>query len=300
MKEINKIVHDEQTYIESIGKQDKETVREALADGGADTILRVCFGASNGDMPVRSLGYFASALAVQERYFPEAELQFVYPVLAASKVNGVDLAQAQDTAEAVNTAARRHFPRRFRQDSPEVGKVKSFFDANLPTQELEDAVAEVLGKEPELCATFLASAKSRDAGYVPYVAAHILMHDTNPQLLPVVSGELGANTADRVVSIGAQSERPFYLARMACQKAQLLPAEMQVATGQLFTRHVIPPYLSCREGEPRLSSVNAGLLDGIATSHSVPSVERDLIYLQQALVAEQDHYEAITLVREFV
>ena len=69
MKEINKIAHDERTYIESIGKQDKDTVREALADRGQDTILRMCFGLSGQPMPIRALGYFASALAVHELYF---------------------------------------------------------------------------------------------------------------------------------------------------------------------------------------------------------------------------------------
>ncbi len=288
MKEVNKIVQDERNYIESIGKHDKEAVREALADRGSDTLIRVCIGISGQEMPIRALGYFASAIATQEHYFPEAELQFVYPLLAAEKVNGVDLEQGRECAENLDYVARRSFPRRYRKDSPEAGNIKSFFDAQLPVDELQVAVAEVLATEPELSNQFRSLAKTRGSDFIPYVTAHVLMHDTSPMLLPVIRGEL-PNVAERVISIGAQSERPFYLARMACQRAKLLPDEVQVATGQLFTKHVISPYQSCREGEPLLSTDNA------SSMHSVPSVQRDLEYLDRALIAEADRYKAMTV-----
>jgi hypothetical protein len=286
MKEIRKIVHDERTYIESIGKHDKDTVREALAEKGSDTVIRVCIGVSGQEMPVRALGYFASAIAIQEHYFPEAELQFVYPLLAAEKVNGIDLDRGRESVENLDYVARRCFPRRYRKDIPEAGNIKSFFDGQLPDDDLQAAVGEVLASEPELSSQFRPSANTRGSDFTPYVAAHVLMHDTNPMLLPVVRGE-PANTTERIISIGAQSERPFYLARMACQRAKLLPEGVQVATGQLFTKHVISPYLSCREGEPLVSTQNA------STIHPVSSVQRDLEYLDRALISEADRYKVM-------
>lgn len=272
MKEINRIIHDKRTYIESIGKHDKATVCEALSERGADTTLRICIGVSGVEMPRRALGYYASALAAQEYYFPEAELQVVYPLLAATKVNGVAIDQAQRYAEDLDRVARTSFPDHFQQDRPNTGEIKSFFDGQLPDDELSAAVAEILALEPELSSRFQTQADRRSSDYVSYVAAHVVMHDTNPCLSPMANSG-PARIDGRVISIGAQSERPFYLARMAFRRANLLPESMQVATGQLFTRHVLPPYLNCREGEPRLGEF------GGAAYHPVASVQRDLQFL---------------------
>jgi hypothetical protein len=280
MKEISRIVQDQQMYIESIGKQDREAVRGALADKGDDTVLRLCLGVSSEPMPLRSLGYFASAIALQERYFPDAELQFVYPVSAAHTINNVDIEVARRNALATDTVASRHFARSFGQ-----GTVASFFDTEMPSLDLQAAVADVLGQQPGLANAFRASAKGRDADYVPYVAAHVLMHDTNPQLASVGRGRPAKSQAGRVISIGAQSERPFYLARMACRQARVLPDDAQVVTGQLFTRHVIPPYVSCREGEPTMDGIE--IMQDQEISHPVASVQRDLAYLRSALLGEQ-------------
>lgn len=280
MKEISQIIHDERAYIESIGKHDKATVCEALFERGADTTLRICIGVSGIEMPRRALGYYASALAVQERYFPEAELQIVYPLLAATKVNGVAIDQAQRYAEDLDRAAQSSFPAHFQQDRLDTGEIKSFFDGQLPDDELHAAVAEVLALEPELSSRFQTQADRRRSDYVSYVAAHVLMHDTNPRLSPMANSG-PARMDGRVISIGAQSERPFYLARMALRRANVLPKSIQVATGQLFTRHVIPPYLNCREGEPGLGE------SGAAAYHPVASVQRDLQFLNRALLCPQ-------------
>ena len=281
----NKIIHDDRTYIESMGKQDKETVRDALADKGADTILRVCLGMTGQPMPTRVLSYFASALAVQEHYFPEAELQFVYPFRAAHLENGVDIVPATDQIKTVDTHSKRIFARRFRTDHPVGGQVKSFTDAETPDEDLKAAVGDVLAAEPELQQTFAGAASGRRGNYIGYVAAHVLMHDTNPVLqpfVPLTGGDFADTNRQRVISIGAQSERPFYLARMACQRAKILPTDRQVETGQLFTRHILPPYIACREGEPLLRDIY-----DTASTHRVASVERDHAYLQSQLQAEQ-------------
>jgi hypothetical protein len=288
MNEVNRMVHDERTYVQNIGKQDQETVREALADQGANTLLRVCLGVNGEPMPIRVLGYYASAIAVQEYYFPEAELQFVFPVHAASTVNGVDLHRSKEVVRDLDNAARDIYPRRYREDSPDHANIQAFEDVDLPDEALERAVAEVLSAETDISQKLSAYAKSRGSSFTQYVAAHVLMHDTNPTLQPLFEGGLAGNDT-RVISIGAQSERPFYLARMACQRARLLPMEAQVATGQLFTRHLIPPYMSCREGEPTLIS------EEVAPTHEVPSVERDMAYLYRAVQDEAARYEEMTI-----
>lgn len=287
MKELSKIVQDEHTYIESIGKHDKNTVREAISERGADTVIRVCIGVNGKEMPARALGYYASAMAVQERYLPEADIQFIYPVLTATNVNRVDSQKGKLTAENLDNAAHTSFPNRYIKDNPNLGNINSFIDGELPTEELEQAVGDVLETEPNITKRLDASAKARGSNFTQYVAAHVLMHDTNPLLIPL-SGDKKAKEAARVISIGAQSERTFYLARMACRIARLLPENSQVATGQLFTRHVIAPYMSCREGESTLSQP-------ISTNHPVPSIQRDMEYLHRALSLETIRYRGITV-----
>jgi hypothetical protein len=291
MKEINKVIHDERTYIESIGKQDKETVRGALAEHGAESVLRICFGMTGNALPIRALGYYASALAVHELYFPKAELQFVYPNRAAYMANSVKLSDATTHANTVDTEARRLFARRFRADHGEAGRVMSFFDFETPNDDLVAEVAAFLNTQPDMQEAF--TSKAQGGNYAYYLAAHLLMHDTNPALRSCnsnYSGALEKSDIGRVISIGAQSERPFYLARMACKKAQIVPGGESVETGQIFTRHIIPPYIACREGEPVLGNISSP--QDIPTTHAVRSVQRDLRYLRQRIHAEQQFGDA--------
>lgn len=292
MRNVNKIIHDEQTYAESVGKQDKETVREALDEQGENTVLRMCIGLSGSQMPVRVLGYFASALAIHGKYFPKAEMQFVYPDMITSVVNGVNHVASQEQASIADIEARRLFSGHLYADRPEQVKVKSFFDGGLPSYELEEAVSEVLTGQPELERIFDASASARASKYALYVAGHVLMHDTNPKLIPMRSsgrGQPADSNRARVISIGAKTERPFYLARMACQRAKILPPEMQVATGQIFTKHTIAPYFACREGEPLLAPGVINMPEDIEIVHPVSSVQRDLMYLEQILQSREGH-----------
>ena len=86
--------------------------------------------------------------------------------------------------------------------------------------------------------------------------------------------------AKRIISIGAQSERPFYAARMLCKRAGVTPDNPVSETAQLFTRHVLPPYNMCKQGEYDLSMDSIVELSKRLFTHEVPSVERDLRYLQ--------------------
>lgn len=293
MNTMNKMIQDPRTYLESVGRHDKETVRGALADKGADTILRLCIGATNQSPPVRGIGYIASGLALQEHFFPEARLEVVFPTKIAEKVNGISKEDTFMQTEGLYIETRNKFSRLTSHESPQQADIAGLHDVELPSDELQAALGGVLATEPELQARFETLAQSRKGDHLPYVAAHVLLHDTNPLLEQFdPQRRLYQPEAPRVISIGAQSERPFYLARMACQRAKILPDNQQVLTGQLFTKHVLPPYLSCREGEPEIDDYPPAVLSELR--HPVPSVQRDLNYVNTALAEEHAKFMAIT------
>lgn len=279
-KEINKMVRDEHAYIESIGKQDRETVHEALRDGGENAVLRVCLGATTETMPLRVLGYAASAQVVQARYFPNAQLQFVYPLHAAEAANGVPVDQSKPHAE------RFDFDR-LNIGSQGDGEITGLIDTPSSIDaELSGAVQEILATHTDVAEPLLKAANRRQGDAAAYVAAHLVMHDSSPMLLPLDPMSQEARPAKRIISIGAQSERMFYAARMTCRQAGVLPDGAIAETGQLFTRHVLPPYLHCRQGgEPTLDDYYDRTRPAHAfdTRHLVPSVERDLQFLSSHL-----------------
>lgn len=284
MKEINKIVRDERTYIESIGRADKDTVREALNDGGENTVLRLCIGASERQMPLRSLGYAESAMAIQRHYFPNAQLQVVYPLRAAEKANGLILQRSMPHAEDFDF----HASMLGTADNNKVALV----DTQTADNEFADAVREVLDADPILGKQLRATADKRRGNFASYVASHLLVHDTDQALITAPeSFSTNRNEPsvkpERIISIGAQSERIFYAARMACRNAGVLPDGATIQTGQLFTRHVIPPYQYCREGEPPIEDLlNSRQPHDFETVHAVPSVQRDLEFLSKAIYAQ--------------
>lgn len=292
MSEIIDLVQDERTYIESVGRQDRETVREALADNGADTILRVCLGVTGETFPVRSLGYFASAIAVQEHYMPEAALQFVFPVRAAQAINGIEPVALTNVVDDIDDIAYQIYG----------GKYRTAMDKDLPDKDLTDAVTEVLDNDAKLSQKFKPTNKNGKSNYAAYVAAHVLMHDTNPRLSrlgfgfdwtdPFMLAPFNYQERSRVISIGAQSERPFYVARMACRRAELLPKDSLVQSGQIFTKHVLAPYMSCRQGEPLITLALPNLPSINELNHPVSSVQRDLNYLHEDL-AERLRYDLL-------
>jgi len=110
-------------------------------------------GVTGMEMPARALGYLASAVATQERYFPEARLQVVFPLRAAHHINGVDEGIGRKHVEEFDHLGRFCFPRRYNGDGQ--GKdIKAFYDRELPSDELQEAVAGVLATEPKLADQF--------------------------------------------------------------------------------------------------------------------------------------------------
>ena len=284
MKHTTKIVQDTEAYIESIGRQDKEVVREALKDGGKDAVLRVCIGATDKVMPLRALSLAACVMVVQDRYFPNAQLQFVHPLYAA------------EAANAIPVGVSKHEAVKFDYDRLNIGSPNdSYHDKTglidtpgLIGDDLVSAVSDVLTSHPNVASPLSAASNGRAGSAATYVAAHLVMHDTNPRLVPIDTDAANpqAKSTERVISIGAQSERMFYLARMTCRQAGVMPEEANIETGQLFTRHILPPYLHCREGgEPTLDDYyqRTQPAHAVDTSHQVLSVSRDLQYLREYL-----------------
>lgn len=214
----------------------------------------------------------------RDKHLPSAQLQIVHPLGVSAEVNSTDRAKALYEASklAIFSEDGLH------GSSAERSNVHYLEMGQLPEPSFTEAVRGAVEQEPLLLNQFVRKSAARGADYAPYVAAHLLAHDAHPmdlQPLDVYDASHTIARPERIVSIGAQSERPFYLARMLCRAAGVLPPAAVTETGQLFTRHVLPPYIPCREGEPSITDF-LKLYDP-PLEHPVPSVQRDLRYLQE-------------------
>lgn len=207
----------------------------------------------------------------------------VFPLAAIESINGIRAADARLYAQEFQYVMRSSMRDKDNRALSDNANVLFAEALDVPDIRLTSFVGEILLDRPDAAARLIRQAKKHDANSVAYAAAHLLINDTQAHLVPLNGcNEPEAASADRIISIGAQSERPFYAARMACRAAledgnnliNLVPS-----TGQLFTRHTLPPYMACNEGEPDLYDVGALLDDEI--SHPVPSVRRDLEFLHQ-------------------
>jgi hypothetical protein len=260
-------------------------VRQSLTAAQA-RLSGFVFGASE-TMPLRAAGYVMSATRIRDTYLPEAQLQIIHPLnigVAANKLNK-DVVLATAEIVAYTSLLGLH-----RDDA--IGQNVHYLETTaMPEDTFVEKVRGVIQADPALFESFEAKATRRNASHDMYVAAHMLVHDSHMAGLQPLTGYDGLvyssghpiSRPERIVSVGAQSERRFYQARMACRAAGVLPPEPVAATGQFFTRHVLPPYQTCRNGEPQLVSDVATLL-GPTIQHDTASVERDLRYLQNNLV----------------
>ncbi len=230
------------------------------------------------------LGYLTSTLEVAREYLPKAQVQFVHPLRSMTQVNGGTLCDRALDAQSLFRVGRAFVDGHY----PDLKGSVTFLTDNsgepMPVID-QDGIAQALQTlSPAMRERLENSGKHRTADHLRYVAAHLIMHDTIGGLANPGddSTEPAPINSDRVISVGAQSERPFYEARMACRREGVEISGMLEATGQLFTRHVLPPYLPCREGEPLLNAHHPGRV-GMGDGHPVPSVQRDLTYLQQLL-----------------
>jgi hypothetical protein len=255
--------------------------------GAAVKTLRCgyAFGATAGFMPMRALGYVASALEVAKNHLPRSQVQFVYTIRTGQRVNGTLPRDSATAAGQFHTYGRRLIDARYAGMADNVTFLTDPADAPDIS---EDAIAEALTHTaPHVQERLQRSGGRRASSHLSYIAAHLVMHDTAADLVqPYGRKEPAPIQPECIVSLGSQSERPFYEARMACRAQGVEVPGLLEATGQLFTRHVLPPYTTCREGE---MAIEAPTLDAAAVErhHAVLSVQRDLAYLQQVTTGEQ-------------
>jgi hypothetical protein len=261
---------------------------DALERDGRDTVVRVCFSVPDRNPPVRALGYFAAATHAVQEYLPEAQLQFVATVHANARINRVPLDEAKagarllfDTAVSIDGITPHS----------ETDVVYGFDTPTLPEVPMHRIVP--IMRHEAVSKQLAKSAALRGTRYEEYVGAHLALHDTVDVVESARAyGSAPVSEAETIVSIGAESERRFYLARHICRSALYFGFPGMVEdTAQLFTRHVYPPYAYLRhntEGmfDPVLTSPDSTRqLGSMALNPILPltSVQRDLLYVRERI-----------------
>lgn len=231
-------------------------------------------------MPYRALSYIRSALVVTEK-FPDSQLQIVHANHVGNKVNGVDLAVANEQAHDLAEAAQRHIQNQF----PHLrDRVLHAIDLPMYTDGYVDYFAELLQLHPELGKIFKQKSKTHSGDALRYLSAHVAYQDTDDvELAGLLRHSPDQIRPAYVISIGSAQERLFYKARMLAQD-DVIPT---VSTAQLFTQHSTPPYYVARGGEPslhegaRLETID--FVDDIAARRDIAhflakSLERNPLY----------------------
>jgi hypothetical protein len=245
MRAHRELLRDPLAYAESIGKQDRHHTIDALADEGQDTIMRLAI-APYATVPMRTFSYIACARHIQRTYMPNAQLQIVLPCNTLKTVNKTPHHLIQRTTDFLerelffvpppaSTIKKDTVIVKDREEPP-------FIHINRLLFTIRGVKGEERLKE---------QAARRDASHADYVAGHIALHDVVDSVELYDSKKSATlSSAQRIISIGAQTERPFYNARMAARHRGDLGrwgTDMCEATGQIFTRHTLPPYLPRRQ-----------------------------------------------------
>lgn len=240
-------MHDRLAYVESIGKIGQQHVRDALSDEGKDTVMRICLSPKDA-IPLRALGYVAAAQYIQAAYLPKAQLQIVVPWHTIETANGISRYKTQNATERLLTAL--HFappltPPHQIANGKQYQSIVCATDTPVSPYINQGYFENVLQKTTEV-QTLRAQAARRkgsaygDKSYVHYFAGHIRMHDGMGSVTPYFPDQ-EVMQSQRIISIGAKSERPFYKARMA-YRANTYDPTLATDVGQIFTKHVLPPY----------------------------------------------------------
>ncbi len=244
MKAHKELLRDPLAYAESIGKVDRHQTLDALSDEGRDTIIRVAV-APFSTVPMRTFGYVAAARHMQRTYMPHAQLQVVLPYNTLQSVN-------KTPGHLVDQAAYKFEKELFFVPPP----AYTTSDMAVVTDKREPPFVHVnrlllvlRGMKDE--EKLRQQAARRGASHADYVAGHIALHDVVDSVEPYGHSDgVKLSSSQRIISVGSQSERPFYNARMAARHRGNLSkwgTDMCEATGQIFTRHTLPPYLPRRQ-----------------------------------------------------
>lgn len=234
------LIHDIPAYIESAGKIDIDTLGHTEQ---SRTVLRLILGAT-ATMPHRAISYVDSALRTAQ-HFPDSQLQIIHANTLGVKINRLD----PETVHLRAIQLGEHIVSRLELFDPELAK-RTIHAVDTPanTEQFHDLATEALGKNERLRQKMMVKGKEHGGNATRYIAGHYAFQDTNILELDVLTGPDQMTDSDRIISIGCQQERNFYAARMGMQ---MLRAP-DVATAQIFTKHLTPPYFLARDGEPLL------------------------------------------------
>lgn len=290
MRKHTKLLRDPYAYAESIGRRadDRKNLLHALETDGRDSIVRVCFSMPHRYPPIRALGYVAAAIHITETYLPEAQLQLVATVHANERINHTPLDEARAAAHLLFDTVTQtpHLAPRENTD------VVYGFDMPHPPETPVHRIIPIMRHEA-VSQQLARSAAARNAQYTEYVGAHLTLHDSVGVVEPATDySATPMQGAETLISIGAQSERAFYIARHLCKSALFFTFPGMIEdTAQIFTRHVYPPYAFLRRDtrnmfDPVLTSQDSLYqLDDLALDPNLrpTSVQRDLRYLKEYL-----------------
>lgn len=264
---------DPAAYAESVGKHEKRDLAEIVGhDTGEGTVVRLFMGATE-EMPLRGLGYVAAATEIAG-YIPHEQLQVIFVSHLGERVNNIDHDTSSQQAELLASLGRRYLevchPDR-------AGTVMFGTDGAVDLiDELRPDVEEIIHADDVLADRLGTKGDTHGSDYAMYGAAHVAYQET-AALTPegLTDDEPEAVIPERIVSVGCQQEHPFYKLRMAARKS--IERLELVTTGQIFTRHLIPPYYSSRGGEQSLEDAIANGPDPSMASEA--SVRRDIDHL---------------------
>ncbi len=256
----NQIHKRTDNYIESIGRQDIQTLSEVFdAPDGKGTVIRLIFGASP-KIPLRALSYIDSAARVAE-FLPNEQLQIIFANSLGNRVNGHSEEVLHE--QAIRCAA---LGKMLITSFHPTLRDRTLFAEDTPSDlidKIEPVAGRVLESDTKDMRTLRERGQTHAGDHRTYTAAHLVYQDTRAlELRPLFIREPAPVTPDRIVSIGSQKEREFYAARMAIRQ-QLEGVEL-LPTAQLFTRHVTPPYFTARGGE---QSIDDALMNGVDMQH---------------------------------
>jgi hypothetical protein len=254
-------------YVESVGKPDMLTFNDVMqAPDGTGTVLRLVMGAT-ARMPFRALTYVDALFRIAQ-VVPCQQIQVVHANDTGHKINGIDRTRARDEATALAEATRDLLHAGYGQLA---GKVLHAEDGPVDFASYADNMHTALRQHKDVASKLHINGRDHRGDTLLYAAAHVAIHDNDmvalEELLPGAPSQV---LAERIVSVGSQSERPFYLARMAVR--QVYNAGL-VDTAQIFTKHVSAPYFQRNHEQTlhdaQLHGVSLGLGGDAATQRDI-------------------------------
>ncbi len=270
------LLADPAAYVESVGKDDILALGEAAnSPRGTGTVLRLILGASEC-IPLRALTYVDSALRIAG-HIPHEQIQIVHANRLGATINNVNLAQCQKQTVALGGMVRAHIGRHH----PELEhRVLHAEDTPMELEHFAEIADQALRQNPHITQKLLAKGAKHGGNPARYASAHFAFQDTDTLVLEPLHNQGPAQAcAERIVSIGCQQERTFYLARMAMRSAAFDYEMPLISTAQVFTKHLTPPYFVARGGEPLLGEADFSSLQLDAVGD--PGARRDLVHFVQ-------------------